>query len=158
MAAALVGAPRLISSLNPTTNLYRQADAAGIAWLGDHLPPDEIVVINPAPWGYGLYFGQDGGYWIAPLTGLRTVPPNVLYGLDPEAYEKVNTFATQLIESGRDPDAIWELLHGCGLHYIYTGARGGVISPQALDGSPRFLTRYHQDGVWVFEALPESGD
>ncbi len=154
LAAALVGAPRLIATLNPATILYRQADTAGIEWLENHIPPDEIVVINPVAWGYGLFMGQDGGYWISPLTGLRTLPPAVLYGLSRDDKEKVNTFAAQLIEAGEDPDAIWELLQGCSLRYIYLGARGGVLSPQALDQSPRFATLYHQDGVWVFEALP----
>ena len=32
---------------------------------------DATVLINPFTWGYGLYAGNDGGFWISPLAGRK---------------------------------------------------------------------------------------
>ena len=153
VVAAVVGSQKMVASLNPGTILYRQADTAGISWLKENIPGDETIVINPEGWGYGLYMGADGGYWISPLTGLETMPPNVLYGLNAENHHRTNRFVAQLIPVGEDPEQIWDLLGEYDLRYIYTGGKGGVFSPQALDLSPLFETLYKHDGIWVFKTV-----
>jgi hypothetical protein len=57
------------------------------------------------------------------------------------------------MQIGEDAAAIWEWLQMEDIHYVYLGARGGVISPKALETSGRFSVRYHQDGTWVFETI-----
>ncbi|MCJ7701360.1 MAG: hypothetical protein MUO62_07240, partial [Anaerolineales bacterium] len=39
----VLGAKRMLPSLNPDTFLYRQADSAALAWIQENLPPDETI-------------------------------------------------------------------------------------------------------------------
>lgn len=150
---ALLGAPRLLPILNPATLLFRQADLAAIAWIDENLAEGERFLINPFLWGYGLYAGQDGGFWITPLTGQGTLPPPVLYGLGTaEQKGAIVQASRQTLERARDPAGLHALMQEQGAGYVYTGARGGAISPAALSQSPLFEAVYHQDGVWIFRA------
>lgn len=150
---SLLGAQRLLPILNPSTLLFRQADRAAIRWIDQNLGTDERLVINPFLWGYGLYAGQDGGFWITPLSGRNTLPPPVIYGLgEASLVKRITQASRQALERGKDPAGLHALMQEQGLGYIYTGARGGAISPGALSQSPLFETVYHQDGVWIFRA------
>ncbi len=148
-----LGARQLAPILNPVTILSRQADLAAIAWLNENIPQGETVVINPFAWGYGLYAGNDGGYWISPLVGRRTLPPPVLYALDQDS-ARITTLAQQVMAAGSDPVALRDLLKAHQLTYIYIGARGGVISPDKLISSNLFNLLYHQNGVWILAVKP----
>ncbi|MFZ2098630.1 MAG: hypothetical protein WAV05_18515 [Anaerolineales bacterium] len=143
-----MGARQLIPIINPVTILSRSADLPAIQWINDHLPLDNTIVINPFAWGYGLYAGSDGGYWISPLSGRQTLPPPVLYGLGKEAGE-INQLSQDIISLSSDPASFRELLISRQLQYIYTGEKGGVISPEKLVSSGLFNMLYHQEGVWI---------
>ncbi len=149
----LLGAQNLLPILNPDTVLFRASDQAALEWIKDHLPEGETVVINPTGWGYGLYMGQDGGYWISPITDHPTMPPNVLYGFSGEQRTLVNHFVETLLPIGENPKEIWKLLNTYGYKTIFIGTRGGVLSPKALAESPLFKVRYQQGITWVFEAV-----
>jgi hypothetical protein len=82
-----------------------------------------------------------------------TLPPPVLYGLGAEA-EKFIQQSQQVITLSPDPSALWEFLSSQQLHYIYIGAKGGVIPPEKLASSELFSVLYHQDGVWIFRVKP----
>ncbi len=152
--AAIFGAQRLLPTLNPITFLAREADFPAIQWIAENIPAGETILINPTAWGYGLYMGNDGGYWISALSDHQTMPPPVLYGLG-ETAEK--TEINQTIEGAQsnaeDAAALWELMQIENIDFVYTGVRGGVISPHALAESNLFKVRYQQDGTWVFEAV-----
>ena len=150
---AFLGARQLVAIINPITILSRKADLPAIKWLGEHIPENETIVINPFAWGYGLYGGSDGGFWISPLSGRVTLPPPVLYGLGAEA-EKFIQQSQQVNTLSPDPSALWEFLSSQQLHYIYIGAKGGVIPPEKLVTSELFSVLYHQDGVWIFRVKP----
>ena len=148
-----IGAKQLIPIINPITILSRSADLPAIEWVSTHLPENETIVINSFPWGYGLYAGNDGGYWLSPLSGRITLPPPVLYGLGNDS-DKISNLSKQVISSSADPQSLWELLNSQQLHYVYTGVRGGVIPPEKLAASGMFNVLYHQDGVWIFRVKP----
>ena len=151
---AILGAQHLLPKLNPVTFLAREADIPAITWIDWNIPEEEVILINPTGWGYGLYMGNDGGYWISPLTGLRTTPPSVLYGLGkPAEIDTINQLVEQLLSIGEDAQAVWRLMRNNNIRYVYIGARGGILSPKALSESGLFLIRYQQDGSWVFETL-----
>jgi hypothetical protein len=156
MILSLIAARHLIPILNPITFLFRQADKPALTWIKDNIPADETILINPFSWGYGFYAGADGGYWITPLTGLKTMPPPVLYGLDYDlqVVEAINELNQQVIESGGNAEALHPLLLDTGINYIYLGSRGGPISPLALRSSPLYKLLYNQDGTWLFEVIP----
>jgi hypothetical protein len=155
LTVALYAARSLLPILNPITFLSRQPDRLGITWVQENIPIEEKVLINPFLWGYGLYAGHDGGFWITPLTGRVTMPPPVLYGLGSEEYrQNINDISQKIMNLGESPGELWDYLKENEIKYVFTGARGGLISPKALDESEYFTQRYNQDGVWIFEVLP----
>ncbi len=148
----LIGARQLLPILNPITFLFREADRPALNWLEENIPEGETVLINPFAWGYGLYAGQDGGYWASTLAGHRTIPPPVLYGLSntPEDIQQINKLSQQVIENGDNAETLHELMIEAGIQYVFTGARGGAISPRALLDSQLFELLYDKDGTWTF--------
>ena len=98
--------------------------------------------------------GNDGGFWISALSDHPTIPPPVIYGLGERSeVEKINQIAEAVRTDGENPAALWDLMQAENIQFVYTGGRGGVISPQALAQSELFTVRYQQNGTWVFEAL-----
>lgn len=149
---ALAAAPKMLNLLNPTTILLRQADRPALEWVQANLPPEARIAINPFLWGYGAYAGQDGGYWISPITGRQTLPPIVTYNLgERDLIDSVNATSQAMLNYGKDPQQLYQVLQVHSIDYVYLGRRGGAISPQALSESELFRLRYHQDGVWIFE-------
>jgi hypothetical protein len=148
-----LGARQLIPILNPVTILSRNADLPAIDWISEHISQNETIVINPFAWGYGLFAGNDGGYWISPLSGRGSLPPPVLYGLG-SGIKQINQQIQEIISISEDPTKFWEFLTSHQLHYVYSGARGGVIPPEKLASSGLFNVLYHQDGVWIFKVKP----
>jgi hypothetical protein len=155
VVVALYAGSALMPILNPGTFLFREADRQAMRWIEDHLPADETVLINPFAWGYGLYAGNDGGFWIAPLAGHPTLPPPALYGLGNQAdtIQSISDLSRRVIDLGAQPDELRAFLLEQDIQYIYTGARGGAISPASLEASTDFRTLYRQDGTWVFEVV-----
>lgn len=150
--ACWLGMGRLMPALNPATILFQEADRPAMAWVAENIPPGETVLINPFLWGYGAYAGRDGGYWITPLAGVKTMPPNLLYGMGSKPdFERVNRISQAVLDHAADPPALRELMIGEGLRYVYTGRRGGALPPRRLAASGLFDTLYAQDGVWVFK-------
>jgi len=149
--AALLAARILLPILRPSTNLFRSADRPAMAWITQNIPANETILINPIYWGYGTFAGADGGFWITPLTGRKTIPPPVLYALgQPVEKQFIRAMCEVVLAKAADAAALAEILRGQGIHYIYLGARGGVLSPQALLESDQFKVLYAEKGVWVF--------
>jgi len=150
---AYSGSKQLITIINPITILSRNADLPAIDWIRENIPENETIAINPFLWGYGLYAGSDGGYWIAPLSGRATIPPPVLYGLGPGS-KMVKEQSQKVIDLSSDPSALWAFLSSNHLHYIYIGAKGGVLSAELLKNSTLFTNIYYRDSVWIFSVKP----
>jgi hypothetical protein len=153
LAGALAfGAWTILPILNVDTVLFRQADEPAMRWIEANTPPNAVFVINPMPWSAYFYAGADGGAWIVPLARRQTVPPPVLYGLGaPAGVQAVNELSTAVLNLGQDPSALLPMLRAWGITHVYVGARGGVLSPQALAASEGYRAIYARQGVWVFE-------
>jgi hypothetical protein len=147
----VLGARQLLTILNPVTELFRAADRPAMDWIRSHVPEEEIILINPFNWGYGVYAGADGGYWISPLTGRATLPPPVLYGMGPgPEIRQIAELGRQVTTYSGSPSELSGLMLENDLRYIYLGARGGVISAQALNNSPLFRLVYEANNVRIF--------
>ncbi len=155
LAIALFAGRALMPILNPTTFLFRSADRPALEWIEANIPGEQTILINPFAWGYGLYAGNDGGFWIAPLAGHPTLPPPALYGLNDQAETilSISDLSRQAIDLGTKPAELRDFLLEHAIHYVYTGARGGAISPASLEASPEFHALYHRDGTWLFEVV-----
>ncbi len=68
--------------VDATTLLARPGDLAAIAWVDANTPRDAAFLVDVAPW-MGIWRGRDGGWWITPLTGRRTVLPPLAYSFGP---------------------------------------------------------------------------
>lgn len=152
---SIFGAQKMIPILNPDTVLARHADIPAIHWIENNIPADETLAINPLAWGYGLYTGADGGFWITPLSGRKTMPPPLLYGFDTQGdiSRYVTQTSKQILENGNDPVAFYNLLMAENIHYVYLGAKGGIFSHQKLSESNLFELLYKEDGVWIFKLV-----
>jgi hypothetical protein len=150
---AFFSARALLPILNPGTILIRQADLPALEWMDENLLKNETVLINPFLWGYNLYAGNDGGYWISPLAGLNTLPPAVLYNFDftGENTKRITANVQKANELAANPEALHQFLLETGIRYIFIGARGGVLSPITLLNSPLFKNLYNLDGAYLFE-------
>jgi hypothetical protein len=145
------GTRALLPIINPITVYLRQGDLQAADWINENLPEEADMLINPAPWGYGVYVGADGGYWLSPLTGRLTFPPTLLYAHGSrETIAAINMQARDLLAAVDDPQAIEDFLRTHQMEYVYLGARGGPISPLMLLQSPSFELIYHQAGAWLF--------
>jgi hypothetical protein len=131
----------------------RDADRPAIAWIDEHLPEQATILVNPFTWGYGLYAGNDGGYWITPLTGRQTIPPPVLYGFDNRTDKilGINEIIRKAMENSSDPTALHSLMKEENIGYLFIGRRGGVFSPRSVQESGLFQLLYQKDGVWIFQ-------
>lgn len=153
LIAALFAARAQVTLLRPVTFLARQADFTAIRWAAANLPAGATALVNPAGWGYGLFQGEDGGYWLSPLAGIQTLPPPVIYGLDNnlERVGQVNSLVQAALDAAADPPALHRLLQENDIAYIFIGAKGGAFPASRLLESGLFQVLYHQDGAWIFQ-------
>lgn len=150
LALSFFASRSLVSIINPSTILFRNSDRIAIQWISTHLPPHERVLINPFSWGYGLYAGGDGGYWISPLALRPTLPSPVLAGLEGDSQAE-SQWIQKVIQNADAPEALHALLIQKDIHFIYLGSKGGVLSPTILSRHPLFSTIFSFDNTWVFE-------
>ena len=152
VALSAVGVSRQITVVNPDCILALRADQEALAWLEGHTPPTSRFLINARLWQGPIYMGTDGGYWITPLTQRTTTTPPALYPLgDSEDVLHVREFNQQVETLTTDPAGLWALLREEGVDYVYVGALGGSLDPQALRADPGFRLLYAEGRVHVFE-------
>jgi hypothetical protein len=159
VAAAILGGRTLLPILNPVTMLFREGDRPAIAWVAENVPADASILVNPFSWGYGIYAGNDGGYWIVPLAQRRTVPPPILYGYDNDRARRsaLIDFEKRVLDLSSDPAGLHALLLEQHIDYVYLGVRGGALSPSLLSHDPGFQVMYAQGGAWVFRVRHAPG-
>lgn len=152
---SVFGAQKLIPILNSDTVLLHHADIPAIHWIENNIPAEETISINPFAWGYGLFTGADGGFWITPLSGRKTMPPPLLYGFDTqgEIAKYITQTSKEILLKGGDPVALSHLLVSENIRYVYLGARGGVFSHQKLMESDLYELIYNENGIWIFELV-----
>jgi hypothetical protein len=159
VVTAFLAGRALLPILNPVTMLFREGDRPAIAWVAENIPADASILINPFSWGYGIFAGNDGGYWIVPLAQRRTLPPPILYGYDQNRARRSARldFENQVLDLSSDPASLHALLLEQRIDYVYLGVRGGALSPSLLSHDPGFQTLYARGGAWVFRVRHEPG-
>jgi hypothetical protein len=73
-------------------NYVRAADLEAIRWIGENVPPEAVVFISGSQVG-GSRVAMDGGMWVSPLTGRRSVVET--YGYNWDALDALRAACTQ---------------------------------------------------------------
>lgn len=153
---------------NESTNYMTTADIEAAKWIDAHLPADAHFLINGYYLNTGSVVGSDAGWWLPLLAHRKVVLPPMVYGAEqgprPDYEEWINHLYTTLYNQGiNDPQTV-ALLREHGITHIYVGHYQGtigyhgtnhVLKPELLLENPVFHPIYHEDGVWIFELLPE---
>jgi hypothetical protein len=155
LLVAFLGIQHLLPLLNPITELSRQGDRPAMLWIQKNIPMDETILINPFLWMTTVYAGNDGGYWITPLTGRKTIPPPIIYAFgSSQKVLQINDLCKEVVQAGSSPDKLWSLMQAQNIHYIFTGVRGGPIAVNRLAGSQHFQVIYAEQGAYMFKTIP----
>lgn len=151
IGVALWGAQQQRNIVNPITVLATADDRVAMRWIGEHTPTDARFLINAAPWLPTIERGNDGGWWITPLTGRWTSTPPVLitYG-DPTALRVARQLSQQVIAIGNgQPIDLVQLITDAQIDYIYTSP-AGPLTPAQIAGLG-YEPVYTQGGVVIYQ-------
>lgn len=111
--------------VKPETVLAGADDVTAIAWAAESTRMDALFLVDAAAWG-GTWRGVDGGWWLAPLAGRRTIPPPVVHEWAPQVgVPDVDSFSRRIYLLAALPDHLYcrELALLCeqtGATYYYT--------------------------------------
>ena len=107
---------------------------------------------NVTHWQYRTYRGEDGGWWIMPLTRRETLLPPVLYVMGARDYvDKINNFAETASQLQDCSTEFWELVQEAGVTHIYVVEGRGSLQPEGLEDCAGLSLVYAKDGVAIFE-------
>jgi hypothetical protein len=154
-AFALWGARDLRDVINPVTVLATSADAAAIAWVAEHTPPDARFLINAVPWYPGdTDRGTDGGYWLLPLTGRWTTTPPAMFTYGSPGYvrevRRVSGVVASFQEGTGQEQAIHQLIEDERITHIYLGPNSDPLPPELFQDHPRYEQVYAHEGSTIF--------
>jgi hypothetical protein len=171
IAGGLYGADLRVSDVRIGQHaLALEPDVEAMAWIRENTPPDARFLVNSFyAYGGALVVGSDGGWWIPLLARRGTNLPPLNYGSErgpwPEYRLWVNDVTRQIQEHGSVDPATVDMLRERGITHVYIGQQQGrvnyagphVLDAQDLQSSPYYRLIYHQDQVWIFELVTESG-
>jgi len=87
--------------VNPQTLFAFRDDQIAIEWINENVPENAKFLIQATEWLGEVYGPVDGGGWIMPLTGRKTIVPPITYGFGSSAlihslasdYKRITTVA-----------------------------------------------------------------
>jgi len=138
--------------INQTTVFASQADIEAIEWVAANTPLEARFMTNVTHWQYKTYRGEDGGWWIMPLTGRETLLPPALYMLGARGtVENINNIAETVSQLQDCSPEFWDLVQEAEVSHIYLVEGRGSLQPEGLEGCTGLSLVYEQDGVFVYE-------
>lgn len=151
MLLLLFGVRQQISIVNEETRLAWPQDQAGIAWVGENIPPEAKIAVNSWLWLPTTWASSDGGGWLLPLTQRATTTPPVDYAFAGDWVRAVMAFNEEAREiEGWHTAVATDFLRQQGITHIYVGQKGGFLDPAELSANPDLTLLYQRDGVFVF--------
>lgn len=156
LCAALLGwgAYGTRTIVNPGTILAGEADRRAIEWIDRNTPQEAKFFINVNHWQFGIYRGSDGGWWITPLTGRKTLLPVALYPMgDPGYVQGVNQLAEKASQLKGCTPEFWEIIREEGYDYLYLTVGKGSVQVESLVGCPGLRRVYEQGGISIYQVV-----
>jgi hypothetical protein len=120
--------------VKPELNLVNAGDIEAINWVADNIPEDGLLLLDSQAW-FSTWRGVNGGWWIEPLTGRRTIPPPVVHEwATPPSAPDVDVFSRRLHLLADLPDHLYcrelrLLFRQTGATHYYTTSERPVICP-----------------------------
>ena len=138
--------------INQTTVFTSQADIEAIEWVAANTPLEARFMTNATHWQYSTYRGEDGGWWIMPLTRRETLLPPVLYVMGARGtVENINNIAKTVSQLQDCSPEFWDLVEEEGVTHIYLVEGRGSLQPEGLEGCVGLSLVYEKDGVFIYE-------
>jgi hypothetical protein len=134
LAVCLIGLWQTRDIVTPRTVFADAEDRRAVLWAAANTPADAVFLINTDYWQSGLYRGLDGGWWLLPLAGRRTLLPPMLYSFSDRGYvERTNALAAEVSRLQGCSQDFWALVREQGVTHIYAKEGIGSIQPKDLD-------------------------
>ena len=138
--------------VNPTTIFATEADLVAMEWIRENTPEDANFLVNVVHWQRGAYRGVDGGWWITPLTGRKTLLPPALYLQGSVDYATgINDLAAQASQFEACTPGFWALMQAAEITHIYLSPGEEGLRPEGLVDCPGLTLRYVQEGVNIYQ-------
>jgi hypothetical protein len=119
--------------VKPSTVFADSADREAVLWAARNTPEESLFLINVTSWQNGLYRGVDGGWWLLPLAGRRTLLPPMIYSFAQRDYVdaivRVSEQTSRL--DGCTPE-FWSLVEANGIDFVYAREDVGTLKPSVL--------------------------
>ncbi len=129
----LFGVWDTLTIVKPATLFADSADRDAVLWAARNTPEDSLFLINVTAWQYGLYRGVDGGWWLLPLAGRRTLLPPMIYSFGQREYvDEINRVAEQTARLDGCTPEFWSLVKEQGVGYVYIREDAGSLKPSNL--------------------------
>jgi hypothetical protein len=137
--------------VKPATVFADSGDREAVLWAARNTPADSLFLINVTPWQNGLYRGVDGGWWLLPLAGRRTLLPPMIYSFAPQDYvDAVDRTAQEVsLLDGCTPE-FWSIVEANGVDFLYVREDAGGLKPSALSACDGLERAYSDEKVWIF--------
>lgn len=120
--------------VRPDTVLANRSDVAAIEWIQNHTDPDAVFLVDTSPWTR-IWRGADGGWWIMPLTGRRTIIPPIAYSWSsPAVIQSITKTAVETANLRQKfgigyCSSLKDLMGKTGADYYYTRDKQGRVCP-----------------------------
>jgi hypothetical protein len=157
LAACLAGIWQMRTIVNPATVLAADDDVQAAVWVAQNTPPDAVFLINVVPWQSGLYRGVDGGWWLEPLAGRRTLLPPMLYSFGAKDYvDAIDGLAASVSTlTGCTPE-FWSVVKTQGVTYLYIKEGTGSLQTGGVEGCAGIEEVYRTGKVRIYRIVPLS--
>ena len=147
--------------INDITMLADQDDLDALNWIDTHLPKDARFFINTAPWGFGLYRGVDGGAWITPYTGRRSLVPTIFFafGMESNGNKLIKDWGEKASNITTCSGDFWDLVEEADIDYAYLSDEADVLHFEVMEDCVGAKLLYKADGVsiWHLELIVAMG-
>lgn len=156
LAVLVWGVNETRNILNSVTVFAVPADLRALDWVTANTPPTARFYNNAVHWQNGVYRGVDGGAWLLPYAARESMVPPVVYVWGTPAYiQQIKSWAERSTQQKGCTPEFKELVREARLNYIYLRQGQGSLQPDMLAGCPGLQVRYQQDGVFIYEILPD---
>ncbi len=155
---ALWGMSNLTEVINPVTVFVTSGDLAAITWIKENTPQTARFLINATAWYAEADRGNDGGFWLLPLTGRWTNTPPAIYAYGkPSVVEQIrqNSYEVAIFDKNQPQEFtdLLALIDRERITHLYLTQKGPLL-PEMFAKNSRFAKVYEREGITILAVYP----